>query len=389
MITRSLTSDLKRLLGKFPAVAILGPRQVGKTTIARQLSKQIKSKTIYLDLENPIDRAKLADAYSFFLAYRDYCVILDEIQVMPKLFSVLRSAIDNKRRNGRFILLGSASPELVKGASESLAGRIYYTELSPINLSELTTASLIKKHWFRGGFPKALLPVSNKDYIDWMDSFIKSYIERDLNALFGVNFSVSTMRNFWSMLAHTQGGIFNAESFARSLGVTAPTINRYLDFLEGAFIIYKLPAFFVNTKKRLVKSPKVYIRDTGILHRLHLLGKAEDLNGHIVVGSSWESYVVEQIRLNLNNGLQLFFYRTHAGAECDLLIVKGHLPIACIEIKFSNLPVIKRGFYESASDLKVKRLFVITPGSDDYLLKSGMRVCSLSDFLKKHLKKIK
>ncbi len=234
-----------------------------------------------------------------------------------------------------------------------------------------------------------MLPVSNKDFADWTDAFIKSYIERDLNALFGVTFSIPTMRSLWSMLAHTQGTIFNAENFACSLGVTAPTINRYLDFLEGAFIIHKLPAFFVNTKKRLVKSPKVYIRDTGILHRIHQLGKPEDLAGHIIVGASWECYVVEQVRLTLNAGLQLFFYRTHAGAECDLVIVKGHLPLACVEIKFSNVPAIKRGFFESASDLKVTSLFVVTPGSEDYLLKTGVRVCSLGVFLKKYLIKLK
>ncbi len=389
MINRSISTDLYRLMGKFPAIAILGPRQVGKTTLAKQLSKKIKSKTIYLDLENPIDRAKLSDAYSFFYTYQNYCVILDEIQVMPELFSVLRSAIDSNRKNGRFILLGSASPELVKGAAESLAGRIHYNELSPINLKEISRETLVKRHWFRGGFPKALLPASNKDFTDWMDSFIKSYIERDLNALFGVSFSVSTMRNFWSMLAHTQGSILNTENYARSLGVSAPTINRYIDFLEGAYIISRLPAYFVNTKKRLVKSPKIYIRDTGILHRLHLIGKAEDLNRHIVVGASWESYVIEQIKLNLGVGLQSFYYRTHSGAECDLVLVKGHLPIACIEIKLSNVPSLKRGFFESAIDLKVKKLFVITPDSEDYLLRTGVRVCSLIDFLEKYLRKIK
>lgn len=389
MLKRNLQHTITHLLQEYPSIAVLGPRQVGKTTLVKKIAKQQKKKTLYLDLEKEIDIRKLTDAESFFDLYKDQCIILDEVQTIPKLFTILRPAIDEYRKPNRFILLGSASPELVAGVSETLAGRIAYIELTPLGLLELPKRISQRKHWFRGGFPKALLAKTDGWYIQWMDDFIRSYIERDLTLIFGVQFSANIMRNFWTMLAHANGNIWNAETFARSLGITSVTVNKYTDYLEAAFIIHRLPAFFINAKKRLVKAPKVYIRDSGLLHRLVNIQNTLDLQGNAVVGASWEGYVIEQIRQNATNTIRLFYYRTHAGAECDLVLVKGIKVIACIEIKFSNSPTVSKGFFESIKDLKPKYKFVITPSSDEYPYKEGITIISLIDFLKKDLYAIK
>ncbi len=389
MIKRKLDVELRQLMKTFPAVAILGARQVGKTTLAKSLAKKKGVVSEYIDLENPNDRRKLADTFSYLTSVENKLVIIDEVQVMPEIFSVLRSVIDAKRKNGRFILLGSASPQLVKGVSESLAGRIYYTELTPVSYTELPSRIGMNRHWFRGGFPNALMAKTDRDYVNWMNGFIKSYIERDLNFLFDITFSVSMMRNFWSMLAHANGGIWNAEMFARSLGVSAPTVLRYLEFLEGAFLVHRLPAFFTNAKKRLVKAPKVYIRDSGLLHRLLNLSSPDDIQGHPAIGASWEGYVVEQIKNSVHHDIQLHYYRTQVGAECDLVFVRGHKPVATVEIKFSNAPAVSKGYYQSIADLKCKTNFIVTPGSDDYSSSDGVRVCSMDTFINKYLPLIK
>ncbi|MDQ2862969.1 MAG: ATP-binding protein, partial [Bacteroidota bacterium] len=268
MIERKLHKEIVTLLRQFPAVAILGARQVGKTTLAKQIAAAQKKTPLYLDLENPLDVRRLADPYTFLKDNKEKCIVIDEVQTIPSLFAVLRSIIDEDRRNGKFILLGSASPQLVKGVSESLAGRIVYRELSPVNITELPENISRDKHWLRGGFPSALLARNEKIASEWMSSFIRSYVERDLSNLFGVDLTSNIISRLLSMLAHINGGVWNAEMIARSLGITAPTVNRYVDFLEGAFLIHRLPAFFINTKKRLVKAPKIYIRDSGMLHQL-------------------------------------------------------------------------------------------------------------------------
>ena len=383
-LDRLLAKTLKERLKTVPAVAILGPRQVGKTTLAKQLDQGF----IYLDMENPRDTAKLLDAYSYLESLASTTVIIDEVQLMPELFSILRPLIDAKRTPGRFILLGSASPDLVRGVSETLAGRISYNELTTINLTELTIKINHNQHWFRGGFPNALLADSNELSKIWIDDFIKSYVERDLAKMFGVDLAPTLLRNFWSMLAHSNGNLFNAESFARSLGVSAPTVTRYLDYLEGGYLIRRLQPWFVNAKKRLVKSPKTYIRDTGILHRLLNIPSYEDLFGHPVVGSSWEGYVIEQIYQLKNQHTDLFFYRTQAGAECDLVIVQGIKPIACIEIKLSNSPSISKGFINCSQDLQPVYKYIITPQSDTYKTTNEIIVTNLANFLKEFLPKI-
>ena len=384
-----LQADIEKALWKVPAVAILGPRQVGKTTLAKMIAAKGKNAMLYLDLEKSTDRNRLADAHSYLEQYQDRCVILDEAQLMPHLFSALRPLIDEHRKPGRFILLGSASPALVKGVSESLAGRIRYMELNLVNFLELPKNITSQKHWFRGGFPNALTAKTDKDSQEWISDLISSYVERDLNVLFGVILSPSIIRNFWRMLAHSNGNVWNAEIFARSLGITAPTVLRYLDFLEGGFMVRRLFPWYVNAKKRLVKSPKVYIRDNGILHRMLNVHSLDDLLGHPGAGASWEGYVIEQIYQQKPASLELFFYRTQAGTECDLVIVSGIKPIACIEIKLTNAPTVSKGFYTSITDLNPKKKFIITPASDDYPAKDGVIVTSLSQFLVKHLPALK
>ena len=389
MIKRLLQTEITTYLKEFPAVAILGARQVGKTTLAKQIVTFQRKDSLYLDLENPLDYRKLEDAYTFLAENDDKCIIIDEVQTMPAIFSILRSAIDARRTTGRFILLGSASPQLVKGVSESLAGRIAYQELSPINLSELPEKSNLNKHWFRGGFPGALLARSDAAGVAWMRGFVRSYIERDLGSLFGVDLSKSTISRLMSMLAHVNGNTWNAEMISRSLGVSAPTVNRYVDFLEGAFLVHRLPAFYINAGKRLVKAPKVYIRDNGLLHNLCDLTNINSLKGHPVVGSSWEGYVVEQLHQLMPHNIKLYYYRTQAGAECDVVFVKGITPIACAEIKLNNAPSISKGYFQSIDDMGTKKNFVIVPGTEEYKTKDEVIICSLRVFIKKYLPKLK
>ena len=389
MIKRQAQAQISKLLKQFPAVAILGPRQVGKTTLAKQLATGLKDKAIYLDMEKPADRNRLMDAHNYLHSQKDKCVIIDEVQLMPALFSVLRPVIDEYRKPGRFILLGSASPSLVKGISETLTGRIAYTELPLITTMELPANISYNRHWLRGGFPEPLLAKTDTAAQQWMQAFIRSYVERDIENLFGVNISSVTMHRLWTMLAHVSGNIWNAETFARSLGVTAPTVLRYLDYLEGGFMVKRLLPWFTNTKKRLVKSPKVYVRDTGLLHTLLNIHNTDELLSHPVAGASWEGYVMEQIAACKNPELQLHYYRTHDGAECDAVLVKGIKPVACIEIKLGNAPTVSKGYLHCIDDLKPKYKLIITPQSETYTAQHGVQITGIRSFLKEQLPLIK
>jgi len=374
---------------QYPAVAILGARQVGKTTLAKQIAASQKRPFLYLDLENPLDVRRLEDPFTFLSANKDKCIIIDEVQTIPSLFAVLRSIIDAGRRNGRFILLGSASPQLVKGVSESLAGRIAYRELTPISFIELPERISRDKHWLRGGFPSPLLARNDRAATEWMSGFVRSYVERDLSFLFGVELTGNIIRRILSMLAHINGSVWNAEMIARSLGITAPTVNRYIDFLEGAFLVHRLPAFYVNTRKRLVKAPKIYIRDSGLLHQLSGVSNMHSLKGHPVIGSSWEGYIIEQVNQLKPAGTDLYYYRTQAGAECDIVLAKGIHTIACAEIKLNNAPHISKGNFQSIADLKTKKNFVIVPDIEEYKTKEGIIICNMQTFLIKYLSKLK
>jgi uncharacterized protein len=386
MIKRALETDIIRLLKVFPAIVVLGPRQVGKTTLIKQIARTGKRKSHYLDLEKTSDYAVLTrDAEEYLLSYKDECVLIDEVQRIPSLFPLLRAVIDEKRKPGRFLITGSASPDLLKGASESLAGRVAYLYLHPVGLHELPATISVKKHWFRGGFPTAVT-LRNTAMLDtWLDSFIVTYIERDLPQLFDIRFSTATMRKLWSMLAHLQGNILNAEKIGGSLDITGTTVKRYLDFLEGAFIITRLQPYFVNLGKRLVKAPKIYINDSGLLHHLLHIVNEKELLAHPDAGASWEGYVVSQVQYAKKSRTDLYYYRTQAGAECDLVLVNGHVVKACVEIKLSNAPAVTKGFYQSAADLKPKNKFVICPADLDYKNKEGVIVTGVRNFIEKYL----
>ncbi|MES2617019.1 MAG: ATP-binding protein [Bacteroidota bacterium] len=390
MISRQMLKKVTLLCKEFPAVAILGPRQVGKTTMAQAISKSLKKPVLYFDLENVKDFQRIHQTDLSDPQYKHHCVIIDEVQRMPELFAQLRPVIDAHRKAGRFILTGSASPELVKGVSESLAGRIGFVELSPISLTEALPSKItMQKHWFRGGFPNALTARSDDAWNRWIENFVRTYIERDLSQLFGIALNQKTIRNFWYMLANNNGGIFNAENYARALGITGPTVMRYLQFLEGAFLVRVLNAWYVNTNKRLVKAPKVYIRDSGILHYLCGIDTMANLQRHLAIGASWEGYVIEQIFEAKSAKNEIYFYRTHHGAEMDIVITKGITPLAVIEIKHSEAPSLSKGFYSSVEDLKPKFKYVIIPEGRNYTTSDGIKVCNLESFLKKEMKNIK
>lgn len=383
MIKRRIEGELADLLKIFPAVALLGPRQVGKTTLTRNLLKLSKQEVIYFDLENDDDLLRLGTPAYLFKQYENACIVLDEIQRVPDLFRQLRPIIDNNRKLGRFILTGSASPALVKGVSESLAGRIAFVEMSPINLLEALDSGISQQHhWFRGGFPTALTSATDQAFTLWAENFIRAYVERDLSLLFGVNLSEVIIRNFWYMLAANNGSIWTAENYARALGISSTTVKRYLDFMEGAFMVRQLPAWYVNVEKRVVKAPKVYIRDSGLLHQLNRIKTSRELPLNLIVGTSWEGYVIEQIYQLKPRHLEMYYYRTHNGAECDLILVDGLVPVTAIEIKYSTSPSLSKGFYNVLDDLKIKKAFVITPSEKQYNLDDKTRVAGLAHFLK-------
>jgi uncharacterized protein len=384
MINRVAYSKIQYALQHFPAVTILGARQIGKSTIARAIASDYPN-SVYLDLEDASDIDKINDAQGFLEKNKDRLVIIDEIQRMPQLYSALRPSIDKHRIPGRFLILGSASPQLVKGVSETLAGRVRFINLDPINLTEAATHGISQDtHWFRGGFPNALVAADNTLMHDWMDDFISTYIERDLSWLFGRDFSRNVMRNFWGMIAHNNGSIWSASAYSNSLGVSAPTVKSYAEFLEAGFLLRLLPAWYLNAGKRLVKSPKIYWRDTGLLHRMCRISEFTDLFSHPVVGGSWEGYVVEQISQHKSRDLDMYYYRTQNGAECDILLVKSIKPIACIEVKLTNTPHVTKGFFNCIGDLKTKQNFIVTQSSGTYPY-YGATVCNLASFLNEFL----
>ena len=372
---RCSENEFLKLANLFPVVAILGARQVGKTTLAKQLMQKLKQKTIYLDLENPTDIAKLRNPTAFFELHKNNCVIIDEIQRRSDLFPILRWAIDSHRIPCRFIVLGSASPTLLASSSETLAGRILYKELTPFTLDEVGEHNL-HTHWLVGGFPEPFL--SKDDFFrgKWYTSFIQTYIEREF-AIIGLKTSVAKLSRFFTMLAHIHGHLLNKSTLAKSLDVSIGTIERYLSYMENAFLVRVLRPFFINLKKRLVKSPKVYIRDSGILHAMLDLRRMENLLSHPILGNSWEGYVIEQI-LSAFPQYSSFFYRTQSGAECDLVLVKNTICEFAIEVKFSDSPRKSKSLTTALQDLKTKHNLLVVPFCDEpYPLDSKIVVCDL------------
>ncbi len=375
---RQIFPLLQEYLSIFPAVGLLGPRQVGKTTLVKSLI--LEKETLYLDLEKASDRAKLVDAELFLKSHANKTVILDEIQLMPELFAELRSLIDEQREPGRFILLGSASPDLIRSSADSLAGRIGYLELTPFFLNEIEEAEQ-EKLWIRGGFPLSFLAKTDRESQLWRQNFIKTYLERDL-ALIGLSTDPRLVERFWIMLANAQGGIWNGESFARSLGITRPTVNNYLKYLEGSFMVRTLQPFHHNIKKRLVKSPKVFIRDSGLLHSLTGVDSMSALQNLLLVGASWEGFVIEQIIATFGADYEYYFYRTHQGAECDLLLVKNGIVKTAIEIKNTISPKITKGLQISMEDTDAEEGVVICRIDQGYPLSQKVKAMGLREFLK-------
>jgi len=372
MINRRLYPIIEHALEQFPAVALLGPRQAGKTTLARTITAG-RTGSLYLDLERPSDLAKLADPELFLSRHTGHLVVLDEIQRRPELFTILRALIDDNRHPGRFLLLGSASPQLLKQASESLAGRISFHELSPFDVSEVQpTFAELPSFWSRGGYPMSWLAKTDEASASWRESFIVTHLERDIPA-FGIRVPGTTLRRFWQMLAHLHGQMWNASRLASGFGVSAPTVQHYLDILEATYMVRRLPPLHANLSKRLVKSPKIYLRDSGLLHALLGLSNLEDLAGHPIVGASWEGWVLEQIAQLLPSPWQLSFYRTAAGAELDVVAERGNKKIG-FEIKFSSAPTLSRGFWSAVDDLDLDRVCVIAPVESGYPLGQNVDV---------------
>jgi predicted AAA+ superfamily ATPase len=383
MIERVIKQNLLKTINHFPVTGIIGPRQVGKTTLAREISKNINRETVYIDLENPRDLIRLSDPNLFFEENSNKCVVLDEIQLIPELFSVLRPMVDANRISARYLILGPASPVLIRQSSQTLAGRIAYITLSGLNLTEVGNEKM-RKLWLQGGFPDAFLADDLEIWTQWLDNFIRTYIERDL-PLLGLKVSPKILRNLWLLVAHSHGSVINYNNFSKSLEISATTIKKYLDFLEGAFLIRQLQPHHINIKKRLVKSPKIYIRDTGILHNLLYIDSFNILEGHPVKGNSFEGFAIEQILQLAEPEYQPRFYRSHQGAECDLVLTKASKAVFAIEIKYSAAPKPTKGNLISFEDINAEMNFIITPNSDDFLIAKNIRVCSIYDFITKYL----
>lgn len=373
MIERLLQVELRQRLGFYPAVAILGPRQVGKTTLAGAIAAEHPG-ALFLDLERESDRAVLAQPELFFAGQRDRLLVLDEVQFVPGLFAALRPEIDAQRRPGRFLLLGSASGVLLRQSAESLAGRVGYLELTPLLAAELQPDPLqLQALWLRGGFPLSCLAPSEAQSLAWRQDFLRTFLQRDLPQL-GVRVPAETMQRFWRMLAHLQGQLFNASQLGQSLGgVAHTTVARYLDVLVDTMMLRRLEPHLANVGKRLVKSPKVYLRDSGLLHALLGIGSVTDLQGHPIAGASWEGFVVEQIAALAPQGAQIGFYRTASGAEMDVVLTAGSRRIG-FEVKFSAAPKPTRGFWQAKQDLALERAFVVAPVQRRYALAEDVEV---------------
>lgn len=363
----------------FPCVAILGPRQCGKSTLALHLKKTLPE-LLYLDLENPADLRKIEDPLMFFEQNRDRLVCLDEIQRRSELFPPLRSILDSGRKKGQLIILGSASQDLIKQSSETLAGRISYIELTPFLLSEVYKSfDDMLTIWLRGGFPESYLAPDDSISGRWRVNFIRTFLERDIPQL-GITIPSKNIERLWQMCAHSHGQVLNSSKLGESIGVTHHTIKNYLNILEQTFMIRQLQPYSNNLKKRLVKSPKLYIRDTGILHSLLGVETFNDLLGHTIYGQSWEGFVIENIMTEMHE-YKGYFYRTSNGSEIDLILEKGSKKIA-IECKSSTAPEVTKGFYNSLEDLGIDNAWVIAPVKEPYNIKKGIRVASIIDFLK-------
>ena len=385
MFRRQLEAEVIRALGRSPAVALLGPRQVGKTTLALAVGQAMRGQQapLYLDLESEADRAKLAQPALYLADHAGELVILDEIHRVPGLFPVLRGLIDQGRRAGRragiYLLLGSASLDLLAQAGESLAGRIAYLELAPLTLAEAEGVNE-SELWLRGGFPESLLAATEADSLAWRRDFIRSYVEREA-LQFRLRLSPELLRRLWTMLANQQGGLLNSAALSRSLGVDVKVVNGLIDLLQQLMLLRRLQPWHAHAGKRLVRSPKLYVRDSGILHALLGIADKEALLSHPVLGASWETWVLENLLAAAGPETQAHFYRTAAGAEVDLLLTRPDGAQWVVEIKRSLSPKLERGFHNACADLQPQRRWVVYPGSDAWRMADDVQVLPLRQLM--------
>jgi uncharacterized protein len=376
-VPRKSLADIRELLTIFPVVAILGPRQCGKSSLARELLKDDLS-SVFVDMELPSEQRKLTDPELFFEANRNKIICLDEIQRVPEIFPVLRVEVDKLRNPGRFIILGSASPALLRQSSESLAGRICYYELTPFTYCEVVTdMESMRNLWIRGGFPDSYLAPSDRAYILWLRNFIKTYVERDIPQL-GFNIDSNRLIRLITLCANQQGQLLNFSKLAQVIGVSSQTVRNYLEIMTGTFMFRILPPFVSNIKKRLVKSPKIYFRDQGVYHQLLEIDTFNDLLANVGLGSSWEGFAIEQI-ISCNPDWKYSFYRTSNGAEIDLIIERKNKKIA-VEFKCSKSPKISRGFHQAIADLDINDAWCVIPALDSYRI-GHITVAGLGDFI--------
>jgi len=382
MIERRAKQQVSAALGRQAAVALIGPRQVGKTTLAYELAGGREA--LYLDLEDSNDRQKLSEPALFLEQYEDKLVVLDEIHRAPEIFQSLRGIIDKGRRKGkrtgRFLILGSASVDLLRQSGETLAGRIEYVDLHPLDSTEVRTAANgMNRLWIRGGFPDSYLAKSDSDSFRLRKNFIRTYLERDV-AQFGPRVPAETLERLWKMLSHAQGTLLNASNLASALSLSAPTVTRYIDLLVDLLLARRLRPFHANVKKRLIKSPKVYVRDSGLLHALLEIQNYNQLAGHPVAGASWEGFVIENLLSVLEYGTLASFYRTAAGAEVDLVLeFPGISQIWAIEIKRSLSAKLQKGFYHACEDIQPHKCFVVYAGADRYPVAEGVEAIGLAE----------
>lgn len=382
MIDRHIESTLRhRLSSVVPAAVLLGPRQVGKTTLARRVADSWPTGAVYLDMERPADRRRLDDADAYLRAQAPKLVVIDEIHRVPELFAILRGVIDDRRaqgqRHGHFLLLGSASLDLMQQSSESLAGRVTCLEMNPVYGPEAAAAGIEPDTlWCRGGFPDSLLARDDRSSYEWRLDFIRSYLERDV-PMFAPRMPSQTLGRLWTMLAHLQGGLLNAAQLAASLGVASPTVGRYIDLLADLQLVRRLQPWSANVGKRLVKTPKVYVRDSGIVHALLGLGELDAVLGHPVAGGSYEGFVLETLIGALPPKVSPHFYRTSDGSEIDLLLIQGERPIMAIEVKRSTAPAISRGFGLACDDLEIEQRWAVYPGTERFAVRQGAQAVGL------------
>lgn len=383
MFNRQSETTIRQKLSQTPAVVLLGPRQAGKTTLARQIARDWSGGAVYLDLERPADRLRLEEADSYLRAQQGKLVILDEIHRAPGVFEILRGIIDDNRqagqRNGQFLLLGSAALDLMRQSRETLAGRVAYLDIAPLNVFEAAQARLNEDElWLRGGFPDSLLASDDTQSLDWRRDFIRSYLERDV-PMFAPRLPAETIGRLWTMMAYQQGALLNQSRIASALGVANPTIDRYIDLLVDLQLLRCLRPWGGNIGKRLVKSPKVYVRDSGILHGLLELETLNDLLGHPICGLSFEGHCLENLIQAAGSRRHPYFYRTQVGAEIDLLLEKGGRPEIAIEIKRSMAPSPEKGFSVACDDLQIEQRYVVYPGTERIALRHGAQAIGLKE----------